>query len=185
MLPVLKKLLLVDDNQEILNIYTTMFKGEGFEVTPASDGQEAWELIEKGYAPEVVVTGILMPRMTGFDLVRKMQADPRIALIPVAIVSHRGRPEDKEVAKQLNVDDFIVQGVTPLVEIVRRVKLLIGIHPTYAIRLGRDEYDTEALIELLYRQQQTSIGFEKSKQFFLELEPIAEKGHFKVTLVSK
>src|SRR3989338_2983282 len=185
MIPVGKKLLLVDDNQEIKSIYATMFKGEGFDVTSASDGQEAWELIQQGYIPEVVVTGILMPRMTGFDLINKMQADSKIASVPVAIVSHRGRQEDKVTARQLNVDDFIVQGTTPLVEIIRRVKLLIGIHPTYTVQLVRGEHDTEALVELLDKQQQTLIGSERHRSFFLELEPVAEKGDFKVNLISK
>ena len=59
MIPVVKKLLLVDDNQEIKSIYATMFKGEGFDVTAVSDGQEAWELIQQGNL-SVVLLAILV-----------------------------------------------------------------------------------------------------------------------------
>ena len=180
-----KKLLLVDDNEDVRHIYAAAFSGEGFDVKHAADGQEAWDTIAGGYIPDVVVTGILMPRMTGFDLVRKMQADPKLAAIPVAILSHRGRQEDRDTAKGLKVDDFIFQGITPLVEIVRRVKLLVGMHRSYTIHLERDAYDSEPFVDLLDRQKQTSIGSERNKKFFLEIEPTAEAGEFKIKFIAK
>ena len=179
------KILLVDDDRYLLGIYAEKFKEEGFDAITASDGQEAWELIQGGYIPEVVFAGILMPRMTGFDLIRKMQADPKLASIPVIISSHRGRVEDKNTAKELGVDDFIIQGITPLVEVVRRINLLIGINRSYVVHLERNEYDSEALINLLDKEQQTFIGLSTETKLFLKLEPLAEKGLFKVTLTAE
>ena len=81
---------------------------KSFEVLTAHDGQEAWEIIVSGNTPDIVFTGITMPRLTGFELIAKLQSDPKLANIPVAINSHRGRSEDQKLAKEMNVDDFII-----------------------------------------------------------------------------
>lgn len=180
-----KKILIVDDDAYLLNAYAAKFKEEGFDVTTATDGQAAWDLIQKGYAPDVMFTGILMPRMSGFDLVQKMQADPKLAAIPVAISSHRGRQEDRVTAKKLGVDDFLAQGLVPLNEVVRRIRLLLGDRRSYFIELERHKYDVEALVSLLDKQRLSFFGSEINKRLFLELEADQEKGVFKVQLIEE
>ena len=177
-----KKILLVDDNLDLLNVYAAKFKEQGFAVTTAADGQEAWDLLQGGYMPNVLITGILMPRMTGFELIEKIQADQRFASLPTAISSHRGRQEDKIQAKKMGVDDFITQGLVPLNEVVRRINLLLGVGEKYTIKLTRNDRDTEALINLLDKQQLSSIGIE-SPNVLLELTPGQEKGSFQVKII--
>ena len=177
-----KKILVVDDNDFLRSIFESVFKQEGFEVGSANDGQEAWDAIESGFIPDIVFTGIIMPRMTGFDLIRKMQADPKLASIPVAISSHRGREEDKKTAAELNVDDFLIQGAVPVVEIVRRIEYLLGIHKVYKVKLNRGEADAEALTDLLNKQQQTSFGGFSGKDVYIVLTPKKETGEFDVKL---
>ncbi len=175
-----KQVLIVDDDEFLRNVYTAKLKDEGFTVTAASDGQEAWEIIQKGYLPAVVFTGILMPRMTGFDLIRKMQADPKLASIPVAISSHRNRPEDREMAQTLKVDDFIVRGLVPLNEVVRRIRLLLGTGQAYVIELQRGSRDSESLVQFFDKQNLTFFANNPQKKLLLKLEPQEEKGSFKV-----
>src|SRR3989344_9674384 len=95
-----KKILIVDDDDFLLGVYAKNFRDERFEVLTAHDGEEALEIINAGNIPDVIFTGITMPKMTGFELVAKLQADPKLANIPVAINSHRGRPEDEKLAKE-------------------------------------------------------------------------------------
>jgi DNA-binding response OmpR family regulator len=179
-----KKILIVDDDQYLLGVYAEKFKEEGFDVTIAKDGQEAWDLIRGGYLPDVMFTGIVMPRVDGFDLIRKMQVDPKLASIPVAISSHQGREVDKAIAKSLAVDDFIIKGLVSLNEVVRRVGLIAGLQNRYIIPLARSQGDTEALIRLLDKQQLTSLGFE-GEDIFLEMEPQEERGMFVVKLTDE
>jgi len=177
-----KKILIVDDDDFLLGIYTKNFRDEGFEVLVAHDGEEAWEIIIGGNVPDVIFTGIVMPRMTGFELISKIQADPILAKIPVAISSHRGRPEDEELAKQMAVDDFIVQGLTTPVEAVRRVKLLLGIQNVYKVAIVPDKNDARALINFLNKQQGAICDPVGDKEIFLEIEPETEKGEFKIKI---
>jgi len=177
-----KKILIVDDDDFLLGVYAKNFRDEGFEVLTAHDGEEAWETITGGNIPDVVFTGIVMPRMTGFELIAKMQADPNLAKIPVAISSHRGRPEDEELAKQMAVDDFIIQGLTTPVEAVRRVKLLLGIQNVYKVAIVPDKKDAPALINFLNKQQSATCDPVGGKEIFLEIEPEIEKGEFKIKI---
>ena len=177
-----KKILIVDDDEILLGIYAKNFRDEGFEVLTAHDGQEAWEIINGGNIPDVVFTGIIMPRMTGFELIAKMQADPDLAKIPVAINSHRGRQEDEKLAKQMGVDDFIIQGSTTPAEAVRRVKLLVGIQSVYKVAIVPDKYDGAALINFLNKQQGATCDPAGGKEIFLEIEPRTEKDEFKIKI---
>ncbi len=177
-----KKILIVDDDDFLLGVYAKNFRDEGFEVFIAHNGEEAWEIINSGNIPDVIFTGIIMSKMTGFELIAKMQADPKLAKIPVAINSHRGRIEDEQLAKEMGVDDFIIQGTTTPIEAVRRIKLLIGIKNMYKIAIMPDKYDSVALINFLNKQQDTSCDLADNKEIFLEIEPKTEKGEFKVNL---
>lgn len=177
-----KKILIVDDDEILLGIYAKNFRDEGFEVLTAHDGQEAWEIIKGGNIPDVVFTGIIMPRLTGFELIAKMQADSDLAKIPVAINSHRGRPEDERLAKQMAVDDFIIQGTTTPAEAVRRVKLLVGIQSVYKVVIAPDKYDGAAFINFLNKQQDAVCEPTGDKEIFLEIEPRTEKGEFKINI---
>lgn len=177
-----KKILIVDDDDFLLGIYAKNFKDEGFDVSTARDGEEAWEIISGGNVPDVVFTGIVMPRMTGFELIAKMQANPDLSKIPIAINSHRGRPEDKNLAQEMAVDDFIVQGFTTPIEVVRRIKILLGIQNIYKIAIAADKYDGLIFINLLNKQQGAVCDPANGKEIFLEIKPKTEKGEFEINL---
>lgn len=177
-----KKILIVDDDEFLLGIYAKNFKDEGFDVSIARDGQEAWEIVNGGNIPDIVFTGIVMPRMTGFELIAKMQAAPNLSKIPVAINSHRGRPEDKKLAQEMAVDDFIIQGFTTPAEVVKRIKILLGIQKVYKITITADKYDGQMFINLLNRQQNIACDPADKKEIFLEIEPKTEKGEFKINI---
>ena len=177
-----KKILIADDDELLLGIYAKNFRDEGFEVLTAPNGEEAWKIISAGNIPDIVFTGIIMPKMTGFELVAKMQADQNLAKIPVVISSHRGRPEDEKLAKEMSVDDFIIQGATTPAEAVRRIKLLLGIHNIYKVAIVPNKYDGQVLINFLSKQQSAACDSGGDREIFLELEPKTEKGEFKVNL---
>ena len=177
-----KKILIVDDDELLLGVYAGSFRDDGFEVLTAHDGEEAWEIINGGNIPDIVFTGIIMPRMTGFELIAKMQTDPNLAKIPVAVNSHRGRPEDEKMAKELAVDDFITQGLTTPAETVRRIKLLLGIQRVYKVVVDLPKNDGEIFINFLNKQQGSTCDPAENKEIFLEIEPKTEKGEFKINI---
>ncbi len=176
-----KKILIVDDDELLLGIYANNFSNEGFEVLTARDGEEAWNIISGGNIPDVVFTGIIMPTMSGFELIAKMRSDPKLANINVVINSHRGRPEDQKLAKEMGVDDFIIQGATTPAEAVRRVKSVVGVEGAYKVVIVPEHYDGPALMRLINKQQGTKCEAMPGKNIFLEIEP-AENDKFKIKI---
>lgn len=179
------KILIVDSDEFLKNTYANRFREEKFEVQTASNGEEAWSLLDRGFVPDVVFTATAMPRLGGFELAKKMKMDPRFTSIQIAISSHKGEQSERENSIWIGVADFIVQGVVPLVEVVRRIKLIVGINETFYLKMHRDELDSGSFIDLLDREQQTSFAGERTKDVFPKIEPMKEKGEFKIELTDK
>lgn len=177
-----KIILVVDDDDLLRGIYEAVFTEEGFRVLSAKDGQEAWEVLENGAIPDIVFTGVKMPRMDGFELIAKLRADPRFPALPVAISSHRGLPEDEEKARSLGVKEFIVQGTTPPREVVKRVKILLGLKSDFRIAMVPDRHDGRGLISFLNHLQGTACLPAAHEDTVLELEALPEKGAFTIRI---
>lgn len=133
------KILLVDDDDAVREMYSEIFRNHDMEVSEAKDGMEGLEKAGQD-VPDVIFTGIIMPKLDGFGLVEALKKSVITAGIPVVISSHLGREEDKKKANLMGVRDFFVLNFTPPNEIVRRIKALFIEGGTYKI-----VFDTIAL----------------------------------------
>jgi DNA-binding response OmpR family regulator len=89
----LPRILVVEDDNDLRRMIKTMLTGVG-EVTTASDGAEAITLLNNLLDPDVIVTDLMMPRMDGLQLVKEIRANPKIANIPVIVLTAKGTPMD-------------------------------------------------------------------------------------------
>jgi len=97
-----KKILLVDDERDLV-FYTKLFLEEkGYEVTEAYDGQQALEILET-FRPDLVLLDVTMPRLTGWDVLKQMQEDPAKVDIPVLMLTARSEDRDKARGWELGV----------------------------------------------------------------------------------
>jgi len=83
------KILLVDDEPVHLRLMEATIRHWGYEVTTATDGQAAWEILQRDGAPSLVVTDWAMPGLDGFELTRRIRDDDALASTPVLIVTVR------------------------------------------------------------------------------------------------
>lgn len=90
---VLPKILVVEDDADLLHMIKTMLQSVG-EVTLAKDGQEALDLLESGFKPDVIVTDLMMPRMDGLTLAKTLKDDPNIGGIPLVMLTAKSGPLD-------------------------------------------------------------------------------------------
>lgn len=127
----MKSILVADDDFEQRELYADLFRSD-FEVITANDGQDAWEKIQK-HKPSLVFTGIQMPRMTGFELIEKIQSDPMTAFLPIIVFSHLGREEDRHKAQSLGVN-FMVKGYDGPIKILNLVKSLLTPREVYKMQ---------------------------------------------------
>jgi PAS domain S-box-containing protein len=109
----MKKVLIVDDNEQNLYLLQTMLKGRHYDVLTAANGVEALEQARRD-PPAIVISDILMPVMDGFTLCRKWKKDERLQQIPFVFYSATYTdPRDEELALSLGAARFIVKPVDP------------------------------------------------------------------------
>lgn len=161
------KMLLVDDDEETRSLYSEVFRNAGFQVREAKDGLEGLEMAT-AERPDVVFTGIIMPRMDGFALTEALRANVTTASIPIAFCSHLGRQEDQKRAKTIGVNEFIVRDVVTPNEVVVRIRALVS-HSEYLIALDPRSLDAQKLASDLRINPNFSCAENGGRQFALRL----------------
>lgn len=117
------KILLVDDDVNIRSLYSEVFLKANYMVLEASDGIEGLDIATKEL-PDVIFTGIVMPRMDGFTMMETLKKTVLTSNIPIVISSHMGREEDQKRANQLGAKDFIMSSVVSPKEALDRINSL-------------------------------------------------------------
>ncbi|MEA2006888.1 MAG: response regulator [Patescibacteria group bacterium] len=135
-----KTILIVDDDENIRYTYAQLFRQNNFVVVEARDGVEGLDIATSKEVVDVIFTGIVMPRMDGFQLMNALKEYSSTADIPIVVNSHLGREEDRKKALETGAKDFIVQGVTAPIDVVRRVAQSIGVGE-YLIAIDLGKYD--------------------------------------------
>jgi CheY-like chemotaxis protein len=141
-----KKILIVDDHEETRETYVNLFKRGGFEVIEAKDGIEGLDRATSEEGIDAIFTGIVMPRMDGFQMIEALKKNTATSGIPVFMNSHLGREDDREKALDMGLKDFIVRGMTPPSEIVKKILYQIG-NRSYMIKVDPFEMDGQQLIQ--------------------------------------
>ncbi|HID64044.1 MAG TPA: response regulator [Anaerolineae bacterium] len=124
-----EKILIVDDDVNALKLIGYTLHREGYEIIAARSGQEA--LVKaREEEPQLVILDIMMPRMDGYEVCRRLRATPQTAQVPVIMLTAKGQVEDKVAGFEAGADDYLTKPVIPA-ELVARVKALL-LRSTYA-----------------------------------------------------
>lgn len=99
--------MVVDDSLTVRRVTQRLLERVGYRVVLAKDGLDAMERLSGDELPSVVLSDIEMPRMDGFDLVRNMRADSRLASLPVIMITSRIAQKHRDYAAQLGVDHYL------------------------------------------------------------------------------
>ena len=118
-----KKIVIVEDDRFLSLVLKGRLEKEGYTVIPAYDGEDGLNVIKREL-PALVVLDLVMPKMSGFELLEKLAIDPQISRIPVVVASNLGQESDIQKAKSLGVRDYYVKvqtSVDELVEIFKKI----------------------------------------------------------------
>ena len=120
-----KKILIVDDEPNIIISLEFLMKKEGFEIAVAGDGDEALAKVAS-FAPDLVLLDVMMPKKSGFEVCEALRADPAHAALKIVMLTAKGR--DTEVAKGLAIgaDAYITKPFSTK-ELVATVKRILGV----------------------------------------------------------
>jgi len=114
------RLLLVDDEPGLRTAVQAYLEDEGFEVTTAVDGEEGFSKAQQ-MLPDVVISDVMMPRLDGYGLLKKLRADERLGGTPVIFLTAKGMTADRTQGYLAGVDDYIPKPFDPD-ELVARVR---------------------------------------------------------------
>lgn len=123
MKPVQQKILIVDDESDILTLLGYNLKQAGYKVLPAGDGPEALEMAESEH-PDLILLDIMLPSMDGTEVCRRLKGNERTSAIPVIMLTAKGEEVDRIVGLELGAEDYITKPFSPR-ELVLRVKAVL------------------------------------------------------------
>lgn len=116
-----QKILIVDDDQLLLNIYTQKFTKGGFEVVASSKGEEAIEKLRGGFDPDIFMLDVVMPSLDGFDLLEKTREAKLAEKAVVIMLTNQGQKSDTDRANKLGVSGYIIKANTTPSEVLAKV----------------------------------------------------------------
>lgn len=139
-----KKILVVEDDENTREMYASVLKERGFEVSEAMDGVEGLDKATKE-KPNLIFTGIMMPRMDGFAMFEALKKNVATSQIPVAISSHMGREEDQKKALELGAKDFIPRDFNTPIQVAERLRAIISAN-VYHVKIQLNDLDAKKLL---------------------------------------
>lgn len=148
------KVLLVDDDEETRNTYAEILRNHNFDVIEAKDGVEGLDIATSQTGIDIVFTGIVMPRMDGFQLMEALKENTTTANIPVIINSHLGREADRKRAQELGAVEFIVRGTITPAETVKKIVKFVNKEKHYLLKIDNFALDGQKFVEDLRLPQQ-------------------------------
>ncbi|MCF2972511.1 response regulator [Synechococcus sp. Nb3U1] len=119
----MSRVLVVEDSQSQREMISNLLKQSGLEVTVVGDGLEALEAVQ-GDRPDLIVLDIVMPRMNGYEVCRRLKADPLTQNTPIVMCSSKGEEFDRYWGIRQGADAYIAKPFQPQ-ELVGTIKQLL------------------------------------------------------------
>jgi len=120
-----KKVLIIDDDKFLLNMYSLKFKKSGFEPDTAVGGAEALTKMREGAKPDIILLDLVMPAMNGLELLENIRKEKLAPQAMVIVLSNQNQPSDIERAKSLGIVSYITKASSVPSEIVTEVTKLV------------------------------------------------------------
>lgn len=115
------KVLIIDDDEFLLNMYSVKFAKSGLDVAISQSGDDALKRLREGFVPDAMVLDIVMPGLDGFELLEKIKAEKLAPKSVVIFLTNQGQSSDIERAKKLGASGYIVKASTIPSEVFNEV----------------------------------------------------------------
>jgi DNA-binding response OmpR family regulator len=119
------KILLVEDDMALRDIYSARFMAEGYEVVTASDGEQALTVAVKE-KPDLIILDVMMPKISGFDVLDILRATPETKDTKIIMMTALSQASDIEKGKSLGADEYLVKSQVTLTDVVEKAKEVLA-----------------------------------------------------------
>lgn len=116
-----KKILFVEDDEGLANVYIMRLQSEGFDIKRVPNGEDAL-VTAMEYRPDLILLDVMMPKVSGFDVLDIIRNTPEIGNVKVIMLTALSQEADKERAKKMGVDDYLVKSQVVIADVVDRIK---------------------------------------------------------------
>ena len=120
----MKKILLIEDDSFLTDIYLTKLKGEGYQVDVARDGESGLEKVKK-LKPDLLILDIILPKFNGWEVLGQIRKDPKFEKLKVIIISNLGDEKDIERGFDLGAIKYFVKTEQTPTEVVEKIKEIL------------------------------------------------------------
>ncbi len=120
----MKKILIVDDEADIIEILQFVLEAEGYECITATDGEEGLKLAKEA-SPDLIILDVMMPKINGYKISRLLKYDSKYKNIPILMITARSQEEDRVIGEETGADEYITKPFK-VDYVVEKVKNYIG-----------------------------------------------------------
>ena len=121
----MKKILLIEDDSFIIDIYITKLKEVGFSVQSAVNGEEALVKIKQS-RPDLVLLDIVLPQVTGFEFLQEIKSMPELKNVPVIVLSNLGQKKEVEKGLSLGAAKYLIKAHYTPTEVVEEIRTVLN-----------------------------------------------------------
>jgi len=121
-----KRILFVEDDDALANVYLVRLQAEGFEVQRVANGEDALAAAIS-FKPDLVLLDVMMPKISGFDVLDIIRNTPETANLKVVMLTALSQDSDKKRAQDLGVDDYLVKSQVVITDVIEHIKKHLGL----------------------------------------------------------
>lgn len=121
-----KTILLVEDDDRLASVYESRLQAEGFKTKRVSNGEDALAAALQ-VKPDLILLDVMMPKVSGFDVLDILRNTPETTNVKVIMLTALSQDSDRERAKSLGVDDYLIKSQVVIAEVVDKIKQQLGL----------------------------------------------------------
>lgn len=120
----MKKILLIEDDPFLIDIYTTKLKEEKYEVSVAKNGKEAFQILEKE-KPDLILLDIVLPYVDGWELLRKIKENKVLKDVKVVILSNLSQKQEIEKGLRMGAEKYLIKAHFTPSQVINEIKKIL------------------------------------------------------------
>ena len=120
----MKKILIVDDEADIIEILQFVLETNGYECITAFDGEEGLKLAKEAN-PDLIILDVMMPKINGYKISRLLKYDVKYKNIPILMITARSQDKDKQIGEETGADEYITKPFQ-IENVLEKVKKYLG-----------------------------------------------------------
>lgn len=142
-----KKILIVDDDIDTLQLVGTMLEKQGFKILAANNGEKAIRIAENE-TPDLIILDVMMPGMDGYEVTKRLRAMETTAFIPIVLFTAKAQVDDKVEGFESGADDYLTKPTHPT-ELIARVNTILSRPKTESLGTAAEDVDKGKVIGVL------------------------------------